>query len=369
MRAAHTPNALPLSRSQWWALIAAAGRELGWGLRAVAREVNHWHARALAIPDAAIRRDAQHALDAKRGHIDGAAMFWTLPRRRDPVLLRMLVHYELLQDFLDGVSEAGGSLGPDRGAPLYNALADALDIDRHPRDYFAELHDRDDGGYLMSLVAACRDGCRALPSYRAVRPLLLREAARADVLLLNHDPRPLERASALRQWAVAHREVDAELRWHELPAAASGWITTHALLALAGQVRVGSADAEAMYAAYFPWLALTLTMLDSYVDQAEDHASGDHSYLSYYRTPAEAVDRLCVSIGRAANDVLALPNGDRHGVLLGCMIALYLSKDSARAPELRAKTAQIAAAGGSLTRLLLPVLRAWRACNGQRRTT
>lgn len=60
---------------------------------------------------------------------------------------------------------------------------------------------------------------------------------------------------------------------------------------------------------------------------------------------------------------------ERHAVLLGCMIALYLSKDSARTPELRETTTRIVAAGGTLPKLLLPVLRTWRTCNGQRRTT
>ncbi len=47
------------------------------------------------------------------------------------------------------------------------------------------------------------------------------------------------------------------------------------------------------------------------------------------------------------------------------MIAMYLSKDSARTPELRASTAALLRAGGSLTRVLLPVLRLWRIAFAQ----
>src|SRR5215207_8628007 len=100
MRAAHTPNALSLTRSQWLTLLTATARQLGWGLRAVSCEIRAWRTRALAIPDPALRRDALSALDDKRGHADGAALFWTLPRHRDAHLLQMLVRYELLQDFL-----------------------------------------------------------------------------------------------------------------------------------------------------------------------------------------------------------------------------------------------------------------------------
>lgn len=369
MRDVTTPNAMPLSRSQWSALLAATTRELGWGLRAVARELRRWRERALAIPDPALRRDALDALDHKRGHTDGAALFWTLPPRRDPELLRLLVRYELLQDFLDCASERRAALGPHDSRRLYRALADALDPERPPCDCYGPHGAHDDGGYLTALVTACRQGVGALPGRRAVGPLLAREAARAEVLVVNHLPDARERDEALRRWAARQLPGEPELRWYELTAAVSGWITTHALLALAADPAATTADAEAVHAAYFPWLALALTLLDSYADRAEDAAAGDHNYLAHFASDAAAVARLRESVGRAAAELRTLPDSERHLVLLACMVALYLSKDSARTPQLRATTAEIAAAGGSLASLLLPVLRAWRVCNGQRRTT
>jgi tetraprenyl-beta-curcumene synthase len=267
------------------------------------------------------------------------------------------------------VSEPGASLGPGNGAQLYLALSDALDVDRPLSDYYLHHPTRDDGGYLAALVDACREGCRALPGYDAVRPLLMREAERAEVLLLNHHPCPSVRDERLRRWAHRHFADEGGLDWYELAAAASGWITTHALLALAADPTATPADAHATFAAYFPWLALTLTLLDSYADRADDAATGSHNYFVHFGSDVEAIGRLQECVERAAHDVCSLRDGERHAVLLGCMVALYLSKDSTRAPELRETTARIAAAGGSLPRVLLPVLRAWRICNGQRRTT
>jgi tetraprenyl-beta-curcumene synthase len=368
MRAAHTPNALPLSRSQCSALLTATARQLGWGLRAVAREVGAWRARAVAIPDPAVRRDALSALRDKRGHADGAALFWTLPRTRNDDLLRALVHYELLQDFLDTVTEQGAAIGPHDGEPLYLALADALEPERTIADYYAGCR-RDDDGYLAALVTGCRDACRALPGYDVVRPLLAREALRSRVLVINHRGDETSRDAELRRWATRHLPAERDLQWFERTAAASGWITTHALLAAAASGTVSREEAVATHAAYFPWLAMALTMLDSYADQAEDRANGDHSYVGHYTMPETAIERLCESVTRAARGVLALPDGERHAVLVGCMIALYLSKDSARAPSLREASARIAAAGGALPKVLLPVLRTWRICNGQCRAT
>jgi tetraprenyl-beta-curcumene synthase len=367
MRAVHRPNVLPLSRQQYSALLSATARQLGWGLRAVAREIDAWRSRAAAIPDPALRRDALDALDRKRGHADGAALFWTLPRRRDMTLLQTLIRYELLQDFLDTVTEQDGALGPRDGERLWLALGDALDVERPMADYYAGLS-RTDRGYLAALVAGCRAGCRALPGYRVVRPLLIHEVRLASVLVVNHREDPACRDAALRRWSEQHLPDEFELRWFERTAAASGWITTHALLAAASEP-VTAGEIAMTHGAYFPWLAMALTMLDSYADQAEDRANGDHSYVSHYETPEHAIDRLQESIRRAARGVIKLPDGERHAVLLGCMVALYLSKDTARTPELRMATARIAAAGGSLTRLLMPILRAWRVCNGQRSAT
>ena len=279
------------------------------------------------------------------------------------------MRYELLQDFLDSVTEPGASLGPEHGEQLYLALADALDPARPLTDHYLHHRGRDDGGYLVALVEGCRDGCRALPGFAAVQPLLAREARLATVLVVNHRADAADRDAALRRWAAEHLPEPAELAWHERTAAVSGWITTHALLAAAASPTTTAAEAERTYAAYFPWLALALTLVDSYADQAEDAAAGNHNYLSHFASPEAGVARLRESISRAARDVLALPHGERHAVLLACMIALYLSKDSARAPDLRDTTARIAAAGGSLTRLLLPILRAWRLCNAQSAAT
>ncbi|HEV7527994.1 MAG TPA: DUF2600 family protein, partial [Solirubrobacteraceae bacterium] len=107
------PDPLPLSPRQVWALLAAASRQLLWGLRAVSRETHTWQVRARSIPDAAIRDDALSSIERKRGHTDGAALFWILPRQRDPNLLRLLVAYEIIWDFLDCVNERGACEGTD----------------------------------------------------------------------------------------------------------------------------------------------------------------------------------------------------------------------------------------------------------------
>ncbi len=360
------PDPLPLSPRQVRALLAAAARELLWGLRAVSREIHSWRARALTIPDAAIREDALSSIERKRGHADGAALFWILPRRRDLNLLRLLVAYELIWDFLDSVNEHGARAGTVNGRQLHLALVEALDPALPMSDYYRYHPWREDGGYLRALVEACRSRCAALPSYGRIRPLAVREARRAQVLALNHDTEPLGRDTALREWAALECPDEQRVSWFELSSAASASLTIHAFLALAAEPACTDLEVQCTCSAYFPWISGAATMLDSYVDQAEDAVKGDHRYVAHYESEALAGERMRELVGRSALEARRLRRGHRHAVIAACMVAMYLSKDSARTPQMRADTAGIVRAGGSLTRVLLPVLRIWRIGFGQR---
>jgi tetraprenyl-beta-curcumene synthase len=346
----------------------AVARELAWGLPAVAREVRGWRAMASAVPEAAIRQDALSSLDRKRGHTDGAALFCILPRARDPDLLRLLVAYEILWDFLDSVNEHGAGEGQANGRQLHLALIDALNPDAPLSDYYRHHPWRDDGGYLNALVRSCQASCRRLPSYETVRSLLAQEAWRAQVLAINHELDPIRRDSDLRKWARAALPAGDDARWYELSGAASASLTVHALLALAAKPGLGASEITRVRRAYFPWISAATTMLDSYVDQAEDAANGDHSYLAHYPAAELAVQRIGVLLRRSMAEASVLPSGERHVLIVACMVAMYLSKDSAWAPTMRRSTKELVKAGGPLPALLLPVLRLWRLANAQRST-
>jgi tetraprenyl-beta-curcumene synthase len=350
-------DATPLSLPQLAALTHATTRQLLWGLREVARAIHGWRRLASRIPDPALREDALHALASKRANIDGAALFWSIPKRRNRDLLRLLVAFEILADFLDNASERGARIGIHNGTQLHRALIDALDPQATLSDYYRFHPCKDDGGYLQALVEECRELCGRLPSYRRTKPLTLHAAHLAQVLPLNHEPDSARRDTYLTRWATGQLGEVNRLAWFERSAAASAWLTILALLSLAAEPNRDSDQAHEIYAAYLPWVCLTGTMLDSYGDTAEDAASGAHSYLSHYQSIEVAAGRLSELLHRSATAVRRLPAGDRHTVIVACMAAMYLTKDSARAPYLQAYTRTIVRSGGSLTRLLLPLLR------------
>jgi tetraprenyl-beta-curcumene synthase len=317
------------------------------------------------IPDPILRRDALAAIECKRGNIYGAALFWTLPVRRSPDLLRLLVAYEILADFLDCASERGAHVGTGNGLQLHRALVEALDPSLEVSDYYRQHPWKDDGGYMRALVEVCREACGRLPSYESAKPLILRAAHLAQVLALNHEPDVRRRDAVLRRWAEKHFGRDSDLAWFELTGGASAWLTILALLALAGESELDERHVADAYTAY-TWVSLAGTMLDSYGDVAEDIANGAHSYIAHYESADIAAQRVTEIVRQSLYEVAVLPDGERHALIVSCMVAMYLTKDSTRTPAMLTTTVRIVGAGGVLTRLLIPVLRAWRLLYGQR---
>lgn len=364
-------------------LVRAAARELIWGLRLVSRDVAEWRARAEQIPDPALRADALEAITRKRGNINGASLFWSLPDRRSRELLSLLVSYEILADYLDCVNERSAVRGIGSGLVLQAALVEALDLSREARGSHLDHLGRDDGGYLNTLVQSCRSSCQRLPSYGRVQPLLVHAAGLSSVLAINHEPDPALRDRALEEWVILQwpelaRTDDRPpaavsspdvLGWFERAAGASAWLTVLAMLTLAAEpqhTRGLGRDAHDTYETYVSWISTTGAMLDSYTDIQQDMAGGEHSYVGHYESDEAAVERLSEIIARARSQAHSLPGGARHEVILACMVAFYLSKDSVRTPAMRERTRRLKRAGGPMVALLMPVLRLWRTAYGQR---
>jgi cytochrome P450 len=272
-------------------------------------------------------------------------------------LLRLLVAYQTLWDYLDNVSERW----PGRGQhdSLHRALVDALDPTASTANYFKYHSVSGDNGYLHTLVRTCQQCCGMLPSYPVVRPVVLRGVARCAVQAVNHDPFQQRREAALKRLAKTEFRDGHSLRWFEFTAAASAYLP-HPLLVLACEPALDTETIVRTERAYFPWVSLAIAMLDSYVDQAEDRGAAKHSYIAYYDDAGSATSRLCEIVRRAASEVRALPSGNRHSVVVAAMVAMYLAKADARVPEMRASTRQLLQAAGSVSQLLVPQLRVWR---------
>ncbi len=339
------------------ALAGTVARELRWGLRTVSEELRAWRRRALATPDAEIREDALSSLQRKRENAEGAGLFWILTKRPEFALLRLLVAYQTIWDFLDNLSERQASAGEVDGRQLHLALVEALDPGTALSDYYFHHRHSQDGGYLRTLVDACREWCAALPSYACTRDLVHLGVARCSVQALNHELDPDSREQALREWVAREFPGEQLMSWFEVTAAASAFVP-YPLLALAAEpASRATGEAENVHDAYFPSVSLAIAMLDSFADRLDDLTDNSHSYIGYYQD-ADSTRRLHEIVRTATNKVKNLRD-DRHRIIVGCMIAMYLSKASSH-KQARNQTQMLAEAAGPLTRCLCPLTWAWR---------
>jgi tetraprenyl-beta-curcumene synthase len=349
----------PVTTHQLRALTLSAGRELIWGLCEVKAELLQWRTRAGAILDPSTRHAALAAMDEGRVLVDGAALFWILPPRRHRELLRLLVAFQTLLNFFDLALEREAR-GPGRRPGNWMWLAcEALDLTRPPPHREIKARLGDDGAYLSALVMACRGGCATLPNYQHARGLLIREATRSRAFEIEHDRDALRRSATMQAHVAQHFRGVTGMTWWELVGGASALLTAMVVLALAADEATTPDDFLRAADAYV-WVASAAALLDSYVDRPVDVSSGAHNWFDYYPSDGLAVRRAAELLHRAMSQISALRNAERHVVIVASMAALALSSDTARRADMRAATAAMARSGGGTTRLLIPVLRAWR---------
>jgi tetraprenyl-beta-curcumene synthase len=337
----------------------AAGRY--WlGVFPVARSAQRRHlARAEAIPDPQLRCDALAAHRDKGANSEGLAALGVLaPAERRPQVVRSLVSYQLMLDYLDGVSERPSEDPIANGLRLHRAFEIALDPAARAEDYYAFATVRDDGGYLAELIDTCRRQLPHLPSYPAIRETLLRQARLGrESQALNHALRFAPVEEEIGDWAertAAEVEIEAGFEWWELiAAAAASSLCVGALLALAATPGATTADARRVESAYFPWAGGLNALLDSLVDLDEDPDGASH--LRRYGSRERAAERLRVIAAGARRRVAELPDGKVHEAILVAMGALYLIHEEAWRPEMEPVSLAVYGVLGPLARPSLVV--------------
>jgi tetraprenyl-beta-curcumene synthase len=318
-------------------LFAAAARRYWFDVFPAARSTQRrLLARAEAIPDPLLRADALASHHDKGSNSEGLAALAVLaPKHRRAALARSLVAYQLMLDYLDGVSERPTEDSLANGLSLHRAFEVALDPTAAHVDYYAHIPARDDGGYLRELIETCRAPLAELPSFQVVQPALHHQARLGcESQALNH-ALPFAPVEEQRdQWAARTADeagLEAGFEWWELiAAAAASSLCVGALLALAATPGATEAEACRVESAYFPWASGLNALLDSLVDLDEDPEHASH--LRRYESLEHAAERLAAIASGARERVAALPDGDLHEAILAAMGALYLVHEDAWRP-------------------------------------
>jgi tetraprenyl-beta-curcumene synthase len=328
----------------------------------VRREIHRLRRQAEDIPDPVLRRLALNAHEGKWDSLEGAAAFAAFaPRGQRTAVARLLVGLQHIYDYADTLMEQPSARPAENTRALHMAVPAAL-LPGHPHlDYYAHHTHRNDGGYLVGLVDACRAAVSKLPAY----PLLadaIHEHVHRIVFYQTHIQLATEQDyPALVHWARRTVSSQPELTWWEAGAAHGSPLAVFALLTAAADPAMTRRRAAAIEAVYWPWGGALHTLLDSLVDRTEDAAAGQHELLDHYTSPDEMAERMQMLTAEAVRRAATV--GFEHRLILAGMTSLYLSNKRAWLPTTRPTTERVLAASGSLVAPAILILRARRLCS------
>lgn len=293
-------------------------------------ELRVWESHADTIPDRTLREQALHKLTAERLNPEAAAFFAILaPRHTRPRVVRLIVAYQLLYDYLDAINELSGCTGLENGLQLHRSLLDAVTPTSVTTDYYQFSEINDDGGYVHRLIDTCRSEVGALKSFARLNPVLSRAAVRVGEAQSHNHAIASEGESGLIAWCCNEASNDAYL-WWEIAAGGISCLGVHALLALAAHGDATVQEALPIEAAYFPPICALSALLDSLSDHATDADTTNHSFTARYQDSVHAAERFVAIAEKATELTSRLRDHRRHTVILAGIVVFYLSSSSAR---------------------------------------
>jgi len=328
-------------------------------LPAVYDELTRWRARAESIPDPELRAQALASMSSKQFHCEGGAVFAASASDRREALVPLIVALQTISDYLDNLCDRSTSLDPDDFRQLHRAMLDAVDPDAETADYYAHRAEREDGGYLAALVAACRENIRKLPGYAVVQPHVVRLAGLYGDLQVYKHIRREERLDRLHRWWAHHRADHPELFWNEFAAAAGSTLGMFALFVEACRPDVTERDARRTTDAYFPYLCGLHILLDYLIDQEEDRIGGDLNFCSYYANDAEMLRRIGWIADQARKAADRLPCRKFHRMVIEGLLAVYLSDPKAEEQPVVRFIARELMRNSPMTRLFFRINALW----------
>ena len=310
---------------------------------------------------------ALEKLREERFNAEVAATLATLaPREHRKTVVEAIVAYEVMYDYLDGLTEQPTANPISDGHNLYRAFTDAITLDPKATGGYYTSRPADDGGYLGELVGVVRGALARLPSTAAISLAASGAAARCAEAQIRAHAVPALGTTQLEQWARNEAQEDFPLGWQEfLAGAASSVLAVHALLAAAADEHTTPRNAAEIDTTYLSICALS-TMLDSLVDHQRDAQAGQVGYLRYYEDHNLLAKDLARAARRAVDHASALPNGAHHAITLVGVAAYYISAPTADSNFARPVTQQVRRELEPLITPTLAVMRSWRAAKQAR---
>jgi tetraprenyl-beta-curcumene synthase len=347
-------------------------RFLAWVFPEVERELGRWRQQLEVAGDPELQRQGLASIGKKRFHAQGGSVYalsvpttgkapgYTGTNGRMRHLIAFIVAFQTISDYLDNLCDRSGCLETKAFRQLHLAYTDALDPYGGSDDYYRFYSHRDDGGYLTALVRQCREVLQRLPSYHLVRGEVLRLARLYSDLQTFKHTFPHLREGLLQNWAEAEAGAHRDLDWWEFAAATGSTLGIFALCAAAADPGLAPESVDQLSAGYFPWISGLHILLDYFIDQGEDMATGDLNFVSYYAGEEQRRERLLLFLKRALHCAAALPDSWFHDTVVHGLPAFYLSDPKVQMQGLEETAGILLAGGGGETMSMYRICRLLR---------
>lgn len=299
----------------------------------------------------------------KRFHCQGGSIYSLYDQVSTRDFTRLVVALQTISDYLDNLCDRAGIADEQAFRQLHLAMTDALDPAESMKDYYQYYPYKDDGGYLASLVSACRDEVSRLPSYDRVKPEILKLASLYSHLQTYKHLDPAIREAKMTAWINKHLTAYPGITPWEFAAATGSTLGMFMLCAAASDPKLTDGEALRLSNAYFPWISGLHILLDYFIDAAEDAENGDLNFTAYYADEAEKLARLSLFCNQALSQARQIPHPIFTTTVIYGLLAMYLSDPKADGPGAAAIRNQLLHLGGPYVAFMHKLCRLFRKRN------
>lgn len=311
-----------------------------------------WEQLAETIPDADLQKQALMSIETKAFHCEGGAIYALLAGSHYDEVLRFIIAYQTISDYLDNLCDRSTSLDPDDFRALHESMLHALTPGIAGVNYYRFRNEQNDGGYLLALVQTCQDMLDKLPGYPNIADILHELAGYYCDLQVYKHARTAERLPRLKAWFDANQEHLPEMKWNEFAASTGSTLGIFCLVAYASNDNCTFDLARRIKNAYFPWVQGLHIMLDYLIDQDEDRIGGDLNFCSYYPDTTEMLNRLKYLYIQAQFSVAYLPDARFHSMVNRGLVGMYLAdRKVTQQKEVWKVATKMIQYGGTLSRI------------------
>lgn len=313
-----------------FSLMAKAYRKV---FPSVHQELAYWKNRAGQIPDPELRSQALASIEHKTFHCEGGSIMALTANERYAEVIRFIVAYQTISDYLDNLCDRSTSLDPEDFSALHEAMKDALMIDEKQQtagDYYRFRNEHEDGQYLYDLAATCREVLSRCSHYEEIKEYLWELVSYYCDLQVHKHVITEQRVPRLRNWFNKNKESIPEMSWYEFSACSGSTLGIFCLVSYAFRDDFVQEHAEHIRNGYFPYIQGLHILLDYFIDQEEDRQGGDLNFCFYYKNEQELFQRLQHFVKEADRHTKQLPHKRFHQLINRGLLGLYLSDEKVR---------------------------------------